>query len=459
MAGRTPEVELLLKPIDGGNPSGGDLRYSEVYDRIKEARRADDMLNQGDWQREPKRADWALVVETAREALATKTKDLQLAVWLTEGLMRRQGFEGLACGLDLLAGLLENFWDTLYPLAEDGDLEYRSAPLEFLNDKLSLVVREIPLTDSGPAEGFSWNRWQESRQVGYEKDTKNQWGDTDENKMRLRQEQLAEGRIAAETFDEAVARSSREFYIRLSDSIDATLEAFGRLDRVVDERFGNEAPKLSDLKKAIEDCSRLVAQFLKDKGGKDDPGRREARQGEDAAAGQRQQPVQGGTGRKAQAVRAQAQAGSDGMGVQPAAPFQVFSDSASQEEALWQAARQTLEAGGINAALAQLLAASASAPSPRQKNRYRLLMAKLALTANRPDIARPIVEELYGLISELNLERWESPLWIAEVIEAYYLCLTGEGASEEDRARADNELFPKLCSLDITKALAYKKGG
>ncbi|HOJ14535.1 MAG TPA: type VI secretion system domain-containing protein, partial [Deltaproteobacteria bacterium] len=314
-------------------------------------------------------------------------------------------------------------------------------------------------TDSGPAEGFSWNRWQESRQVGYEKDTKNQWGDTDENKMRLRQEQLAEGRIAAETFDEAVARSSREFYIRLSDSIDATLEAFGRLDRVVDERFGNEAPKLSDLKKAIEDCSRLVAQFLKDKGGKDDPGRREARQGEDAAAGQRQQPVQGGTGRKAQAVRAQAQAGSDGMGVQPAAPFQVFSDSASQEEALWQAARQTLEAGGINAALAQLLAASASAPSPRQKNRYRLLMAKLALTANRPDIARPIVEELYGLISELNLERWESPLWIAEVIEAYYLCLTGEGASEEDRARADNELFPKLCSLDITKALAYKKGG
>jgi type VI secretion system protein ImpA len=87
------------------------------------------------------------------------------------------------------------------------------------------------------------------------------------------------------------------------------------------------------------------------------------------------------------------------------------------------------------------------------------MMAKLALLAERPDISRPIVEELYALINEIHLEKWESPLWIAEVIEAYYQCLTSPGASEDDRLKAENELFPKLCSLDITKALAYKKGG
>ena len=45
------------------------------------------------------------------------------------------------------------------------------------------------------------------------------------------------------------------------------------------------------------------------------------------------------------------------------------------------------------------------------------------------------------------------------MIEAYYMCLTADGSSDDDRFKADSELFPKLCSKDITKALSYKKGG
>jgi type VI secretion system protein ImpA len=87
------------------------------------------------------------------------------------------------------------------------------------------------------------------------------------------------------------------------------------------------------------------------------------------------------------------------------------------------------------------------------------MMAKVALQAKRPDIARPILEELYALINEFHLEHWESSIWIAEVIEAYFQCLTAEGSPDEDIAKAYNELYPKLCSKDITKALLYKKGG
>jgi type VI secretion system protein ImpA len=113
----------------------------------------------------------------------------------------------------------------------------------------------------------------------------------------------------------------------------------------------------------------------------------------------------------------------------------------------------------VKPALEKLFNASCNSPSLRQQTRFRLMMAKLALRAKRTDIARPILDELYNLIAEFRLEQWESPVWIAEVIEAYYQCLTADGASDDDVYKAHSELYPKLCSKDITKALQYTKGG
>jgi type VI secretion system protein ImpA len=131
------------------------------------------------------------------------------------------------------------------------------------------------------------------------------------------------------------------------------------------------------------------------------------------------------------------------------------SDSESQEKAIWVSALKILKAGGIKKALGQLLTASSAAPSVRERHRYRLLMAKLCLKAGRPELARPIVEELYASINELNLERWESPLWIAEVLDALYQCLTAGQPTDDDTQRA-RELFQKLCTLDATKAMIYR---
>ena len=132
-----------------------------------------------------------------------------------------------------------------------------------------------------------------------------------------------------------------------------------------------------------------------------------------------------------------------------------FSDSRRLEAARWEEALAALETVGIKEALEKLLSASCSAPSVRERNRYRLLMAKLCLEADRPDLARPIVEELHALIDELHLDRWESPLWIAEVLDALYQCLTRGEPSDEDTSRA-RDLFQRLCTTDITKAMIYR---
>jgi type VI secretion system protein ImpA len=147
-----PLRDDLLSPIPGANPSGVYLRRDTkllIYDQIKEARRQDDELAQGDWQHERKLANFPQAANLAQESLATKSKDLQLAAWVTEALLNTESFAGLLQGLNLCTELIKNFWDTIYPPIEDGDLELRAGPLEFIGSALEIPLKTRPLTKAG----------------------------------------------------------------------------------------------------------------------------------------------------------------------------------------------------------------------------------------------------------------------------------------------------------------------
>jgi type VI secretion system protein ImpA len=122
-----PLRDDILAPIPGANPSGENLRNSQVYIKITEARRQEE-----DWSGGRKEADYKAVLKLAGDALATKSKDLQLAAWVTEALLKREGLAGLRSGLELIKSLLDTFWDSIYPELEDGDAEFRAAPVEWV---------------------------------------------------------------------------------------------------------------------------------------------------------------------------------------------------------------------------------------------------------------------------------------------------------------------------------------
>src|SRR4030095_2829328 len=82
------DVEALLAPIPGENQAGESLQYQGTHDEIREARRADDDLEQGDGKRDLKVADWRQVSSLATDALSEKTKDVQICAWLTEALVK-----------------------------------------------------------------------------------------------------------------------------------------------------------------------------------------------------------------------------------------------------------------------------------------------------------------------------------------------------------------------------------
>ncbi len=289
------------------------------------------------------------------------------------------------------------------------------------------------MTDPDKTQGFAWVNWQESRNVG--------------------DEQIAEGKLSAEEFDAAVASSSRAYYETLFENISRCVELFTVLDNMVDEKFGREAPRLAELKSSLDDSFNLVSTIVKEKRqAEPDP---EEETVEDGAAHQEEALSPDGNTK----ILPGPDQISPPLPPAVAGPVGIYQvnrilGSAGIEEALWQEALTKLEKEGIRPALELLLGGSCSAQSVREKTNFRLLMARLCLKAQRPDLARPIVEELNTLIEDLQLARWESPIWLAEALGTLYQCLTADGSSEGDQDRA-KEILTRLCTLDVTRAMEY----
>ena len=453
---REIDIDAILAPLPGDNPAGEDTRYQPLYDEIKEARRADDMLDRGDWNRELKTADWNKVISLSTDALTQTTKDLQIAAWLLESLIKTEGFKGVETGLDILIGLLDSFWEHLYPSAEDGDLDFRCGPLEFVNDKLSMLLKEIPLTDISVSPGYSWLQWQESVKVGSEADMTNQWGDIDAAKKSARDLLIEEGKLTAEQFEKAVQSSSRDFYEQLMKLVQACQDKFQQLDSIVDEKFGKDAPRISDFKASLDDCVVQVGKMLKEKR-RQEPDLEDNRQEQEAGGGDE---VQGERQTDDAVVIGTPQQQAGFVMPSPAqaggANVNRLLGSGGLEEIRWREAQAKLKNSGIDSAVELLLGAACSAQSVRERSNYHILIAKLCLQAKRADLARPIAEQLFVQMEELQLGRWESPIWIAEVLEILYRCLTADGAPDEDRFRAQ-EILTKICTTDITKAMKLRR--
>jgi len=271
-----PLRDDLLNPISGSNPSGENLRYAPVYDQLKEARREDDEAAQGEWRHELKKADWVLVVKLAGETLAKKSKDLQIAAWLTEGLLRREGYGGLKAGLDLSRGLLENFWDTLYPEIEDGDLEMRATPVEWIGSRLDEAVRRVPLTRGG----IDWFRYKESRSVSSEADAAG-----NDSKLNARTTAIEEGKLTPEQFDQDFHATPEAFYLQATADLDGCLESLEALNGVSEEKFTEYAPNLGGLRKTLEEVKQAIHILLVRKREQESGAETSAAAGEAAAEG------------------------------------------------------------------------------------------------------------------------------------------------------------------------------
>lgn len=247
------EMSGLLAPIAGSSPVGTNLRYDPIYDQVKEARREDDDLPQGDWQATRKSADWPLVVRLTTDSLTKRSKDLQLAAWLTEALLHRDGIAGLRDGLAVVHRMLEQFWDGVYPEIDDGDVEMRAAPIEWIGVKLDVATRQAPLVQ----DGLSLLDYRTSRTVPTKEDA-----DADDAKRTAREQAIADGKTTPEDFETAFASTPKAWYKQLVADLDETQAAIQSLDDFCRQRFGDASPSFLPLRDAVRDVRQAAGQLL-----------------------------------------------------------------------------------------------------------------------------------------------------------------------------------------------------
>ena len=251
-----PLPDDLLIPIEGPNPSGADLRYDDIYSKIKEARREEAVPPPGMTESDRKVADNPLVIKLSTDVLTKKTKDLWLAAWLTEAWVKQNGFSGLRDGLALCHGLVENFWDTLYPAIEDGDLEMRAAPMEFLATRLEIPLKSVHLVQREP---YGFTDVQQSRKLGYEADVKS------DEARQARAEAIEQGKIPLETLDKCFDETPKAFYVRTEKDLDGCLEVLAPLKEACNAKFGDMAPSLNKLESLLGEIRPVVHGFLQKK--------------------------------------------------------------------------------------------------------------------------------------------------------------------------------------------------
>lgn len=243
-------LEPLLAPISAEAPAGRELRFESLYDRVREARREDDAsLPQGIWKAPLKRADRAQVRALCEQALAHQSKDLQLAAWLLEAWLGQHGFRGLELGLRLLTGLVQRYWDTAWPALEEGDSEARLSPLVWLDEKVSLALKQVPLVRPEVPETPVWcfADWERAAFLEQHRPGSEEAGEAEgETRAGL----MAAASLTPQPFFEALARE-----------LSAVREAALELERELDARLGREAAALHQLKSILGDIQHLAASL------------------------------------------------------------------------------------------------------------------------------------------------------------------------------------------------------
>jgi len=257
------EIDALLTPISESAPAGEDLRADGApdspYFKVKDARtaaRAAERNETGD-QTGIMVEEWRTVIDVAPEIIASRAKDLEITAWLAEGMLRSDGFAGLRDAFTLAKGLVETFWDTLYPMPDEDGVSTRVAPLTGLNGEggdgtLILPLRKAALL-SGAERPLAFWHIEKALEVAKVTDP--------DRKARM----VQEGAATMEEVQAAVNGTPPQALASLLEDIKGCQEAFKALDDSLTAKCGNDAPPTGNIRSTLSAIADMVTFVTKDR--------------------------------------------------------------------------------------------------------------------------------------------------------------------------------------------------
>lgn len=260
------DLDSLSVPLSGDGATGTDLRsdtsvtskYSQLRDARKSAR-ATERSNLFDSNIGAADDDWRTVLELAPAILKNEAKDLEVACWYTEALVRKSGFQGLRDGFVLIRSLIENYWDSLYPLPDEDGLTTRVSPLTGLNGEgaegvLIVPIRNVALTDR--IEPGPFNFWQYKQALDAQRITDDQ----------SREDVISKNGFSIDEIYRAIELSSQQFYIDLRDDVREALNEYKIISQMLDERCGIEhSPPTSNIINTLTEILGAISHIARNK--------------------------------------------------------------------------------------------------------------------------------------------------------------------------------------------------
>ena len=253
-----PDTSRFVAPISDERPAGEWLRFDPLYDEIKLLRQQDDStLPRGVWQRELKKADWTGVARLCESALETRTKDLQIASWMTEAWIALHGFPGFERGIQVVAALCRRFWDHVYPIVDNGSIEPRLSPIVWLADKLVLPLKSIPITAAAGEEtiAYAWRDWESALYLAQLKPGKGTPA-------------IPDSAVTQSRFMVAVSLTPAERFTALEAELGGAAAALDELEQALDEQLGGgtRVPSLTSLRAPLTAMQQFVSRVRVERG-------------------------------------------------------------------------------------------------------------------------------------------------------------------------------------------------
>lgn len=257
------DINSMLEPVSAESAVGSDIRLNvsvtSEYSRIRDARkgaRAAERSNIFDNDSSQADEHWRTVLQLAPDILKNQAKDLEVASWYTEALVRRAGFQGLRDGFSLIRQMIEQYWDDLFPLPDEDGIATRVAALTGLNGEgaegvLIAPMRSVPITQGshGP-----YTYWQYKQALDAQRVTDDQG----------RADLIAKNGFSVDDIQKDVDQSEQSFYVDLRDDVRDALEEYKRISQLLDERCGiHDSPPASNIIGTLSDILGAITHIAK----------------------------------------------------------------------------------------------------------------------------------------------------------------------------------------------------
>lgn len=152
-------VDELLQPVSAEQPCGEDFTYHPSLQELDTLVQGKPETQVGEVISEAEDPDWKAVLESS-VGILKQSKHLRVAVTLCLAELKIDGFTGFRDGLTVLKGLLETYWNDIYPKLDPDDnndptervniLNNLSAPIGTFGDPYRFLerLRQAPLCSS-----------------------------------------------------------------------------------------------------------------------------------------------------------------------------------------------------------------------------------------------------------------------------------------------------------------------